>query len=202
MNYIHRVIKVPTLALTLCIITACVSTSQPTRLFVLTPLPDDASNPRNQAVALTIASVTIPNYLDRSQIVTYTNKNELNIAELSQWGDNLKKNIVRVLAENLSLLLATQDVTVPPYRGARSHDFAISVSIIRFERAANNRVYLSARWVITTGKRHKPTLIKMSNLVGSEVDALDYAAIVASMNVLLGDLSREIANTIKQLKKS
>jgi len=48
-----------------------------------------------------VGPVTLPPYLDRSQIVMSDRANELNLAEFDQWAESLQTNFTRVLGENL-----------------------------------------------------------------------------------------------------
>jgi uncharacterized lipoprotein YmbA len=76
----------------------------PTRLYVLTALPQSE---RTAAPSLTtsdtigIGPVTLPQYTNRSQIVTGATNPELNRAPFEQWAEPLEANFTRVLTDNL-----------------------------------------------------------------------------------------------------
>ena len=55
-------------------------------------------------VAVVVASVRLPQYLERPQIVTRSGDNRLQLAEFDQWGGNLYQDMTRVLAQNLARL--------------------------------------------------------------------------------------------------
>jgi len=172
-----------------------------TRFYVLSALPE--STPalpgarREPPLALDIAPVRLPQYLARPQIVTRTADNEIALAEYHQWGGNLAKNMMRVLARDLSRLLATPEITLFSRRPPAPADARIEIEVLEFERGADLRVRLTAQWRLRHGGDGAPALARISERVSEAlpVDA-DMAATVAAMSALLGELSRELAGAV------
>ena len=54
----------------------------------------------------------------------------------------------RILAENLSLLLSTQQIEVYPWQRSARFDYQIVVMILRFESHSPAESVLTARWVL------------------------------------------------------
>ena len=194
-----------TLAAMLCaalLASGCISTeSAPTRFDLLRDLPADSvaltgATPAKPA-AVDIAALRLPQYLERPQIVTRSDTNRLHLADYDQWGGNLAKDMMRVLARNLAVLLATPEVTAFSRRPPASADARVEIEILAFERGPDRRVTLSAQWRLFTGAGAAPMVTRISDLVGPPIaDAADMDATVASMSTLLGDLSRLIAAAI------
>ena len=63
-----------------------------------------------QGMAIGIGPIKFPEYLEGAQIVTRTGRNSLELAEFHRWAGSLKKDFLRILAENLSTLLSTDRV--------------------------------------------------------------------------------------------
>ena len=61
-----------------------------------------------------VGPVSIPDSLDRSQIVTLSGGNEVIIAEFDRWYGSCRDEIARVMTENLSALLPSQRVVSMP----------------------------------------------------------------------------------------
>ena len=85
------------------LICSCVSRGPDTRFYILDPLPLTAplvenADPEN-TMSIEIASLRLPQYLERPQIVTRDEGNRLKMAELHQWGGNLRKNMIRVIVD-------------------------------------------------------------------------------------------------------
>jgi len=99
-----------------------------------------------------VGPITLPKYFDRPQIVTRVEGNSLNQADLDQWGGDLNDNITRVLATNLSDLLATERVSLYPWSDRVPIDYQVSLDITRFERDVDGSVALDVFWSMIAPK--------------------------------------------------
>jgi uncharacterized lipoprotein YmbA len=98
------------------LITVGCGTTDPARFYTLSPLaiPGTEAEAAGQGVAIGVGPIKLPEHLDRPQIVTRTSRNELKLAEFDRWAGSLADDFSRVLAENLSILLSTDRVSVYP----------------------------------------------------------------------------------------
>ena len=180
----------------------CIATTTPTtRFYVLTPLGAgaglDGQIERGTPLSLEVAALRLPQYLERPQIVTRSRENRLEFAEYDQWGGNLRKNMIRVLAQNLSQLLATPDIAIVPYRPPAPPDFRIEVEVMQFERDAGGRVRLSVQWRLSSGRSRDPLVTRMTVLVSPSLPAqADFEPTVAAMSDLVAELSQTIGRAI------
>lgn len=171
-----------------------------TRFYVLTPLgnhdmaPQPAVQPpeARQRASVALAPVDIPRYLDRPQIVTRISANALNLAEFDQWAEPLSDNVTRVLAENLTRLLATHGIDVLPEPRANRSAYQVRVTLMRFECEADNGCVLQARWTLVEA-RDQAVRVENAFEVRIPLGASGYEAIVGAMSRALGALSRDIA---------
>ena len=128
------------------------TTSELTHFYVLTSLPQSerlhpiANDKLDLAVG--VGPVELPGYLDRPQMVTRASATRLDMAEFEQWAEPLQDSVARILAENLSLLLSTNDVELFPWKRSTRFDYQVIVSILQFEAEASGSVWLRARWTI------------------------------------------------------
>ena len=180
-------------------------TQQPTQNYVLNSLYSDETQP--QAVAnlpdsgILVGPVRMALYLDRSDIVIRDSQNQIRLADFSQWAGPLPENFSRVLAENLSILLATDKVGIFPETRAMLFDFNITVNVTRFDGMPGDKADLRARWRILDENREKMLFEKHTVLSRpTENDSLE--ALVAAESLILADLSREIAEAIKTLAEA
>ena len=72
-----------------------------------------------------VAAVRLPEYLERPQLVTRSGDNRLQLEEFHQWGGNLGKDLTRVMAENLSLLLGSDAVVAAPHTQRTRPDYRV-----------------------------------------------------------------------------
>ncbi len=177
----------------------CAAT-QPSKFYLLTPLPNSETAEQGLAVkdgvAIGIGPIDLPEYLNRPQIVTRAGRNELGLAEFNKWGEPLQDNISRVLAENLSILLSTDRTALFPWNSSTAIDYQIRVEMIRFDSEPGGNIFLSARWSLYGENGREVLLVKKSQIT-NRADGQDYDALVAAMSGNLADLSREIATAIK-----
>ena len=145
-------------------------------------------------VSVQIEDLEIPQYLERYQIVTRRSGTELQFSEVHQWGDNLRKNLTRALADNLSIGLGTDRVGTPSQRLAEKADFRLRLNLTRFERDASGVVRLAARWQIVDA-----TLTSSgSTEIAADRSHDDYPGTVAEMSEVIGELSAMLAATIAE----
>jgi len=172
-----------------------------TRFYVLNPLDSGAGlvSETDQKVRLSIdvASLRLPQYLERPQIVTRSSGNRLVLAEYHQWGGNLRKNMIRILAKNLSRILDTPHIAISPHRPLNPPDFRVDLEVMQFERDAERRVRLSAQWRLSSGMDRKPVTTRITELLSPVVPAgSDFEHTVSAMSTIFGELSQIIGEEI------
>lgn len=183
-------------------LTACVTTTTPaTRFYVLNPLTPDAGLASdaglNSKLSVEVTSLRLPQYLERPQIVTRSSGNRLELAEFHQWGGNLRKNMMRVLAKNFSRFLATPNITICPHRPSIPPDFLVELEVMQFERDSHGQVRFSTQWRLSRGKDRMPLATHMTDLSSATVSAgPDFEHTVSAMSTLLGELSQIIGREI------
>lgn len=178
------------------------ATAPATRFYVLNPLDSSGQSlvrktDQKGSLSLEVASLRLPQYLERPQIVTRSSKNRLERAEYHQWGGNLRKNMARVLAKNLSQLLATPNIVIAPHRPAARPDFRVELEVIQFERISDGQVKLSAQWCLSRGKDLKPLSTQITERASPALPAgSDMEHTVSAMSALFGELSKIIGRAI------
>jgi len=188
--------------LTLISVCGCLGRSQPTRFYLLRPI---TSLPAEQTAAgkvegmhIGVGPLTLPEYVDRPQIVTLVGPHELDLADFDQWSEPLKESVPRTLGENLSALLSTQHIYLYPWTGSTPLDYQIEVQVTRFDAIRGGDAVLNTRWTILAGNS-KEILLRKNSVITQEAGGIGYEALVAAESQLLEKLSREIAAAIKAI---
>ena len=178
--------------------------SKPTRFYVLSSLSSAKAKPAPVAdlknVAIGVGPVRIPGKLDRSQIVTRTAQNEIDLTEFAEWGDPLGAGFSRVLAENLSVLLNTENIAIFPWLKATQTDYQVAVDVADFIGNPGGNVVLRAWWTVF-GENGRTELLKRYTNLNEPVTGDDIAAMVQAQSRTLEALSRQIAEAIKALSQ-
>lgn len=202
---IHRHV-IAALALAVALATGC-SSAPPMRFYVITPLAGPAAAASAPARApgprVVVAAVRLPEYLDRPQLVTRSGDNRLQLEEFHQWGGNLAKDLTRVMAENLSQLLGSDAVVAAPHTLRLRPDYRVALEVLRFERAGDARVHLTAKWWLQRGADGAPLTSPTTALASEPLpEAATFEATVAAMSGVYGELSRAIARAIAEREKA
>jgi uncharacterized lipoprotein YmbA len=151
-------------------------------------------------LAIGVGPIKLPEHLDRPQIVSRTSSNQLELAEFHRWAGSLKDDFSRVLAENLSILLATDRVSVYPWRKSVPIEYQVAVDVARFDAELGGNAWLIARWTVFGG-RDKKVLFMERSRISETSDDHGYDAMVAAQSRALARLSREIADAIKNISR-
>lgn len=171
----------------------------PSRFFVLTPMAHSSLPPPAKALRLGLGPIDFPPYLKRAQIVTRVGTNEIELSEIHRWGEPLDLNFTRVLAQNLTSLLATEQILFFPWYGGAQLNYAIQVGVTQFQVDTRGEARLLARWKIVDPVNDKVRRSEESDLTETAADSSPDAA-VAALSRLVEKLSREIAAAIEELK--
>jgi uncharacterized lipoprotein YmbA len=180
----------------------------PTRFFVLTSMrknkaSDDAPSPATANVTSTLSigvgPVKLPQYLRRPEVVTRTSPSQVALSSTDRWAEPLESAFTRVLSENLSQLLGTQQVVTFPWYNSNQLNYQIQVNVSRFETDPKGMPELEAQWSIRDGSGTRILAAKESDIV-EPADPADPSP-STGLSHALSSLSREIAAQIVQLNR-
>ena len=184
------------------LLSGCFGHSQPIEFYTLAPLPHPAGGTGGApGTIVAVYPAAIPAAIDRPQIVTRTDENQIMLSEFNRWGGTLKEEISRVLVENLGILLADRRVSVMGDNLAMDPAYLVAVTFNRLDGRLGDSVWLNAAWTIRDQK-HKKTLTVKSSILQEKVLGPGYAELVSAQSRALGTLSREIAAELSALLKT
>lgn len=177
-------------------------TQQRAKFYVLNSLYSSKAGMETETaknvLSIGVGPVQLPQYVNRPQIVTRISRNEFEVAEFARWGEPLKENFSRVLAENISVLLSTDRVLVYPWNKTAPIDYQVVVNVTRFDGAVGGDVSMRARWALIEADGKK-VLLRRNSSLSARADAKTYEALVSAQSRMLADLSSEITEEIKVL---
>ncbi|NNE36838.1 MAG: membrane integrity-associated transporter subunit PqiC [Gammaproteobacteria bacterium] len=190
-NYVLAVIII-------LMLTGCSGGSTSIRYFMIDSMDfRPVSDREASGLVIEIMDVNIPQYMERFNIVSRGNTNQLYFSENNQWGDNFRKNLLRTMAQNLSNLLGTDDVGTPINRTLSNPDYRLQVHIEQFERNYDGYVTLITRWQVLMNENQGQVSTHRAELISNRSYTMeDYENIVAAMKELYGELGQLIAESI------
>ena len=175
------------------------SSSQPTQFYTLSALVSDGASDESGALRLGVGPISLPAYLDRPQVVTRSHNYRMTVADFHQWAEPLEISFQRVLMENLSNWLSTDDVVTLPERRGLPLDYRVEIDVTRFDADQTGEVVLDARWLIFDGRGDRLKDSGRSVIKKQFVADGDYGAIAEAMSRSLGEMSASIANALSDL---
>jgi uncharacterized protein len=195
--------------LAMCIAAAGCSPLAPrpnySKFFILSPFaygaspgPTAASTARRQ-LAIGIGPIDFPDYLRRSQVVTRSAPNQIDLSTVDRWGEPLDKNFQRVLSENLGQLLNTYRIEQYPWDRKTQVDYQIAINVQNFETTADGQSQLNARWIIKDGSNGK-ALYASETTANTPLGSGETGASYALSNDL-ATLSKQIASRVTELSQ-
>jgi uncharacterized lipoprotein YmbA len=168
-------------------LSACVGNPPRESFFTLdAPEPPKAAA---DAPSVAVGPVTIPEMVDRPQIVVRLGPNQVQILEQARWAEPLKSAIPRVVAANLATALGAR---LAP-GGKSDADYRVALDVQRFE-SPSDAVLIEALWTVTSkdGKRSGRSIVR------EKIAARDYGSLAAAHSAALAAMSREIAAEIRK----
>lgn len=169
--------------------------SAPTHYLSLDPVPGSmVTSAAGQGGVLRVGHVTIPDVLDRTELVRHAGPDRLDIDEDDRWAAPLDDLTRRALIADLGTRLTSWDVVdadmqMPAATGASP---LILVDISEFAADTDGRVKLIARWSRLTGEPLKSDFQQSETIVIAARDR-SAAATAEAMSAAVGELADHIA---------
>jgi uncharacterized lipoprotein YmbA len=154
----------------------------------------------NGGPSVLVGPITLPAYLDRTQVVSLAGNHELVVDEFTRWAEPLQDTFYRVLIEDLSSLLNTPEVYGFDSRGSTPTDFQVIIDVTRFDSVGQRDAHLTAFWTVLDqdGKTH---LIERKSAFHASSQSRGLTGVIDAQNKTLTEFSREIAAAIRSLHR-
>jgi uncharacterized lipoprotein YmbA len=201
-------LKVTSFVLALCLTATGCSPLAPrpnyTKFFILTPVASTSvpvtttTSSTARHLTIGIGPIDFPDYLKRSQVVTRSAPNRLELSPVDRWGEPLDKNFQRILSENMAQLLNTSRIEQYPWDRKTQVDYQIEINVENFETSTTGQSQLRARWIIKNGDGKD--LYSSETVTGTPVGAGDTATSAALSNDL-STFSNELASRVSELSQ-
>ena len=178
---------------------ACAST--PTNFYTL----ESQSRPAvvtNSAIAkkrvIGLGPLSLPALLNRKQIVTRTENNNVLLAEFDQWAAPLQDNVIAVLSKNVAALQPNAMVRAFPWSVYGDVDYRVIIDISRFDTQLGKSANLEANWAIMEEKNH--TIVSNGQTkIGEQLNDATYNSAAQALSKLLGKFSQQISLALVQV---
>ncbi len=140
-----------------------------------------------------LKTVTVPDYLDTTDILRRSATNEVIASAVGRWGERVSSGITRALAIDLARRLPK---VVIESQGAYEPSLRLLVDVERFEIGEDGRCTLTARWRLTASGDKVQSNSERGTFVEATTSRTDAAAALA-MTSAIDQLARQIAVTVQ-----
>lgn len=148
--------------------------------------------PPQAGYRVAVGPVTVPDIVDRPQLVVRLAPNRVELLEQHRWAEPLKSAIPRVIAADLTRLLGAEVSTESRRMDAEYH---VRIEIGTFESLPGEAVALDALWSVRPraagATRSGRTALRVAT------DGPGYEALAAAHAGALAQLSRDVAAAIR-----
>jgi len=145
---------------------------------------------------ISVASVSLPELVDRPQLVVRGEGPQVELFELHRWAEPLKSGIARLIAIQLSGSITGARVAVYPENAALDADYQVHVDIQRFESLPDG-VHLDALWTIRClkGEPTRSGAVRLHEKVSDSGQDAIVSAYSRAVTALGMDISRAFPAT-------
>ena len=152
------------------------------------------ASPAPAGTSIAVGPVTLPELVDRPQLVVRVAPNRVDILEFQRWAEPLRSEIPRVIAEDLGRLLGSFQVSSYQEHAGSDADCRVLLDIQRFEGAPGDAVSLEAVWSLRgkAGVTPRSGRSEVREPAGEGFDAL-----VAAYRRALLAVSRDLARALR-----
>ena len=187
--------------LVLCLSGGCMRATRPENFYTLSSMTRSTATAAGEATwVIGIGPVQLPDALKRPQIVTRIGRNRLQVAEFDRWAGPLEREVSRVMAENLSLLLGTDRVIQYPWAASTPPTHRVDLEIRRFDGGPGQEAILNVTWTVCAAGPGSNS-IRRKSVLSEPVGDGGYPSLVAAQSRLLEALGRQIAASLETLAK-
>ena len=193
------------IVLCLCLLLAgCLSVpySPSSRFYTLQPIKEAsvvelAGAANLDGTAIGVGPVTLPEYLNRPQIVTRQPDNTIEFAQFDRWAEPLDTGLARLIAKNFSLLLSKASLELFPWNSVIPIKYQVIIEVLQLDCRLGAEVVLVSQWSVIDVKNKKTLLTKRLEYKKSLVDK-KYPSVVQAVSSICELLSRDIAQSLIQ----
>jgi uncharacterized lipoprotein YmbA len=193
--------------ITLCILTSLVlvacGSSPPVRYYALAPMSTEPRQEANDPVVLGLGPLSMPEYLNRSQIVTRGAGAEMNVDEYSRWAEPLGPALHRIVSTDVDNLLDGVVVVAFPYDSMirAQVNYRVLGEVSRFDADQSGQVILEVLWGVSEVGADVVVAPHRSHYKAQAASAGNPATMAEAMNEALLLFSQDIASKLDAVLK-
>jgi hypothetical protein len=181
-----------TIALAVSVLGGCASPKA--AFYTLSPEARRDSTSSGAPVTVVIRPVSVPELIDRPQMVVRAGDNQVTIEEYARWADPLRSQIPRVVAADLGIVLDSTLVSVNPVGVDPAAAWRVQIDVQRFDATLGEAATVDVLWSVTPPGNGSP--LTGRTRASERCSGPGYDALVAAYSRALATVSGDIAEAI------
>jgi uncharacterized lipoprotein YmbA len=154
------------------------------------------SSAGDRTISLGVGPISLPSYIDRSELVFQNGPNEFQVPPNVSWAGSLQENIAAVIAQNLQEQLGAREVVSYPWPSGRAPTRRVALDIRQFHGISGGDAILDVDWRLQDSSGN--TLAHGSGSFREPIQGDGYAAVVAAESRLLAQCAAGIARSLRR----
>ena len=179
-------------------LTAC-GTGPAPRIYVL-HAPAETAVPvvlETNRPIIELKPVSVPDYLDTTDIVLRDGRNGLTISPTGRWGERLSVGVGQALGAALVIRLPNVLVVAVPIQVQRARRAIVDIEAVDVH--PDGRCIMTVRWTVMAADRRTTLVVERATIVTQASQTVTDASIVAAMALGIRELADLIAVAIGRL---
>jgi len=173
---------------------ACGSPAPKERYFTLAPPDRGGPPPAADKPSIFVGPVSVPEAVDRTQMVLATGPNQVDISDDDRWAELPRNAIARAIAQTLGRALGTSRAFSSRTASGTPVDYRVSIEVRRFDSSLADGATIDAVWTITSPSGPART---GHAFVQEPAASHDPAGVAAAHGRALERIGRAIAQSIR-----
>ncbi len=157
--------------------------------------PGENAAPDTDGLRIGVWKARLPEFLDRSEIVTRNGQHDIELSDFHKWAGRLDNNLSRLVAAELGERLHTDRVVVSPWPAYIKNNYQVKLYIEHFDGQLGGEMVLSGAWSLLNGRGNKELAWKSFTFRTTAASAT-YSDMIAALSALTVQLADRIATTI------
>lgn len=179
----------------LTVVAAGCSSAPPIRYYTLSAdAPHVASAAAVPAYSVAVGPVTLPEAVDRPQLVVRVAANRVAVVDGQRWAEPLQGELAQVITANLARELPGARFATWRQNAALNPDYRVLIDVRRFESTLGGEALVDALWTVRPRQGNART---GHAVVREPVQGRSYDALVAAHSRALAALSHDIAQSVR-----
>jgi hypothetical protein len=179
-------------------LTSCGS-SPPVHYYGLDSIDIRYTQDKEGSPVLALGPFRMPEYLNRSQMVTRGSDAEMIVDDVNRWSEPLNDAVHRILASNVDSLLESVIVVAYPSSVLLSVDYRLVGRIDRFNSGQDGLIVLEVQWGVADVEGGGWVTPRRSRYESRATIPGDPGSVAQAMSDALAQFSRDIASEIESV---